>query len=107
MPTLNAVRNTAVIFPYALLYLVNSQPKMNITSQIEKALKFTATELSWTGSGAGAIDVGAFLAQAPDYKYVESLSLSENSKTLKVGDTYTLNPTILPSDAANKNIVYE
>ena len=75
--------------------------------QIEKALKFTATELSWTGSGAGAIDVGAFLAQAPDYKYVESLSLSENSKTLKVGDTYTLNPTILPSDAANKNIVYE
>lgn len=73
--------------------------------QIEEALKHTATPINWNG-GAGAINVGAFLAAEPDQEYVESVSLAESTKTLTAGNTYQLQPTVLPS-GADQNVTYE
>lgn len=75
--------------------------------QIESALKSSATALSWSGSGAGQINVEKFLEISPDKVYVESVTLSEHEKTIKVGDTYQLSPTVLPVNADNKNVLYE
>ncbi len=68
--------------------------------QIEEALKATAQPINWQG-GAGAVNVGAFLEYAPKSP-VSSLALPDETKTLSVGETYQLIPTILPSDASQE-----
>lgn len=73
--------------------------------QIEEALKSSATPVSWQG-GAGAIDVDAFLATSPDLVHVQSVTLSEHEKTIRVGETYQLQPTVLPIDADDKSVSY-
>lgn len=85
--------------------LYKSKYPNSTPDQIEKALKVSATELDWDG-GAGAINVDAFLALDPETKFVESLTLPELSKSIEVGKTYQISPTLLPV-GCNQNVIYE
>ena len=69
--------------------------------QIEKALKETAYSINWEG-GAGAINVGAFL----DYVPVEEITVTEDNITVQQGQTYTLEPTVLPQ-GSDQSVTYE
>ena len=69
--------------------------------QIEKALKETAYSINWEG-GAGAINVGAFL----DYVPVEEITVTEDNITVQQGQTYTLEPTVLPQ-GSDQSVTFE
>ena len=75
-------------------------------AQIEAALYASCDPVSgnpgWAGNGA--LNVDRFLGiEDTD---IESVSLEENTKTIDVGDTYQLNPTVYPL-SANQGIIYE
>lgn len=66
-----------------------------------------SVSVTWTGGTAvtASCTVTVAAATPPDVK-VTSITLNETTKTLKVGETFQLTPTIAPADATNKTVTW-
>ena len=63
----------------------------------------TVTVTCTAQDGSGASDTCTILVKQ---RFVESIALDPSEITIYVGTSYSLEPTILPANAANKNVTY-
>lgn len=68
-----------------------------------KGLKTGSTVLT---AAAGKLSTSITITVKDSVKHVQSISLSETSKTITQGEKYQITPTVLPDDADNKNVTY-
>ena len=74
-----------------------SQSETDISTETETASETESTTETDTSSET----------TEPEVVFVTSVSLNEKSKTINVGDEFTLNATVLPSNATNKNLTWK
>lgn len=84
-----------IAFDYANnLYITSSSPEKVFVYSTPKASNICTTPAASTRT----ITLSTLISVTP----VSSVSLDQTSKTVKVGDTFTLTPTVLPADATDK-----
>lgn len=68
-----------------------------------KGLKAGSTVLT---ASAGKLSTSITITVKDSVKHVQSISLTETSKTITQGEKYQIVPKVLPADADNKNVTY-
>lgn len=76
---------------------------VDINTGAVTGLKVGSTVLTAT---VGKLSSSITITVKDSVKHVQSISLTETSKTITQGEKYQIVPTVLPADADNKNVTY-
>lgn len=79
------------------------------TASVRDAVGATSTavmKVNFTASENGVSSVNVATSVAPEAVKAQTISLNSSIQTLRVGATYTLAATVLPSDTADKSVAY-
>ncbi len=84
----------------------SSDPRIAMVDSNGKVTAISEGVALITATAADDSDVKAVCTVTVSLKKVTSISLSQTSKTMKVGDSSTLSATIAPSDAEDKRVTW-